>query len=540
MSLIGTYEVIGPVGTGSTSTVWKAHDAQLDRNVALKRLDNPTPALREQWRAEAQVLASLSEAHIVEVYGFIEDDTAAYIVEEWVDGATLSTVLAKHRQLSSKQALGVIRGALLGLAHAHQRGIVHRDVSTSNILVDLTGTSRLIDFGLAAPTGSVGSFGTSAYRSTEATSDQPATPASDVYSAAAVLTHLLTGLAATPPDPSRSDPALRAVLLRALQTNPLDRYRDAGEFLAALEDAAERRYGAAWWTEAGMAALAGSAGVAAVQAAAGASGGHPDTTSDEAATTAAAGLLSPVRGGITRRTKFVAAAAAAGLVALGSIAFAISSRDDGAGAGAKPAPSSTPALTGAPPLASVAASESIAPASIAPSATPTPALTPTPTATPTPTPTAKPVTPAQALAGMYNLTGKFTAVNVFVFNPDNVTPTKVGDPVPPSVWTVKAICTAATTCTAQVVSSSGRRYTLVLSGGHWRGQSETFATNCITGPNAGKPLSHIFIVVDLPDPSAKLASQPKTLTGQQIRHYDGGCGPGSGGTATATIVLTRR
>ncbi|MEP7022171.1 MAG: serine/threonine-protein kinase, partial [Pseudonocardiales bacterium] len=176
MTVVGSYELIGPVGTGSTATVWKARDLQLERDVALKGLEYPTPELRAVWRAEARLLAALDEPHVVKVYDYVEDAESAYIVEEWVDGATLSAVLAMGGKLSTAQALGVVRGALLGLAHAHESGVVHRDVSPGNILVDRSGTSRLIDFGLAGPAGSVGGSGTAAYRSPEGDCGQPMTP----------------------------------------------------------------------------------------------------------------------------------------------------------------------------------------------------------------------------------------------------------------------------------------------------------------------------------------------------------------------------
>ncbi|MEO6714570.1 MAG: protein kinase, partial [Mycobacteriales bacterium] len=119
MTLIGGYELIGAVGSGSTGTVWKALDTRLERHVAVKQLDNPTAQMCTRWRAEARVLAQLEDPHIVEVYEYFEDGADAYIVEEWVEGATLAAVLTAHGSLAIDQALGVLRGALLGLAHAH-------------------------------------------------------------------------------------------------------------------------------------------------------------------------------------------------------------------------------------------------------------------------------------------------------------------------------------------------------------------------------------------------------------------------------------
>ncbi|MEO6713426.1 MAG: serine/threonine-protein kinase [Mycobacteriales bacterium] len=539
MSLVGAYEMIGPVGSGSTATVWKARDNQLDRFVALKRLDNATSHLREQWRAEARTLASLSEPHIVEVYGFAEEADTAYIVEEWVEGATLAAVLAAAGQLSAAQALGVIRGALLGLAHAHERGVVHRDVSAGNILVDQTGTSRLIDFGLAAATGTIGSHGTSAYRSPEAAGEQPVTPASDVYSAAAVLTHLLTGTASVPPATELIDAELRSVVRRALADDPGDRYPDAGSFLGALEEAAERRYGAAWWTEAGMAALVGGAGVAVVGAA-----GDGKRTSRDATLAASVMVPEPTRatvaGGMSKRSKLIAAAAAAAVIIAGIGAAAANrgkTSDDPtpAASSASVIGSGAPAPTPAPtPSPTVSATLSTTPTPSSSSLAPV--LSPTSSAPPSPKPPA--VSPAQAIAGKFTNNGTWTKLNVTLIDEKTGADTKPGDPFGPFEWTITAKC-VANTCTATIVSASGIRYPLKLVTGHWRGRSTT-TNQCYDSNNKPIPnkVGTVLIDVDIPDPSATLTKAPSKLTGTTVRTYDTACG-GSGGTATVAIVLTR-
>lgn len=243
---VGGYAVIGRVGSGTTGTVFKAHDAGLGRDVALKRVPAASVA---GLRAEAARLAQLDDPHVVSVYGFVEEPDAAYLVLEWIEGATLAEVLAAGGRLSIAQALGVCRGALAGLAHAHARGIVHGDVSASNVLVDTAGDSRLIDFGVGGSTP--------AYRAPEVGAGAPSSPASDVYAAAAVLLHLLTGRATPDAAPGlvHVDSGIRPVLATALAPAPADRYPDAAAFLAALEEAGERTYGAAWWTTAGVPAL---------------------------------------------------------------------------------------------------------------------------------------------------------------------------------------------------------------------------------------------------------------------------------------------
>ena len=234
MELLAGYTVLGRLGSGTSGTVWKAHDDTLDRIVAIKALDAPSAASRAQWRSEAQVLAALDDPHLVAVYGYAENAEGAYIIEEWIDGAPLSGVLGAG-PLSTAQALGVIRGALLGLAHVHARGLVHGDIAPANILLDTEGTSKLVDFGLSSSAGAASSgSGTTAYASPEAQRGHPVTAPSDVYAAAAVLAYLLRGRAAPFPVLDDIDAALRPVLQRALDPDPAQRYPHAGAFLTAV------------------------------------------------------------------------------------------------------------------------------------------------------------------------------------------------------------------------------------------------------------------------------------------------------------------
>ena len=344
MTSMGDFELIGRVGSGSSSTVWKAQDKVLGRDVALKELTTPSQELRGRWQAEARTLAELSSPHIVEVYGYVETDETAYLVEQWIDGATVAATLAAGGKLSTPQALSVIRGALLGLAHAHERGIVHGDVSASNILIESDGTSMLIDFGMAGPSGVAISSGTPAYASPEATSEVTSegglTPRSDVYSAAAVLTHLLTGVAAVPPGLSGVDESLRGVLATALALDPADRFPDASAFLAALEESAQRRYGPAWWTQAGIGALVAPAVAVLVKTGVSASAASGVTSG----TATAVKVGGAVARGASRRVIFAGAGAA---VVVAAIVAALLNRPDSHPAAAPP-PASRSGVTTRP------------------------------------------------------------------------------------------------------------------------------------------------------------------------------------------------
>ena len=282
--VFGSYQVEGRVGVGATSTVWKARQPDTDRDVAIKELD---PALvtdagfLEHFRVEARLLASFDHPNIVRVYDFVEEPDAAWIVEEWVNGAGLDAVAAQGR-LSPEQALGVLRGALRGLAHAHESGIVHGDVKPANILVDVDGTSKLVDFGLATPVDTptqdddeTAWSGTLGYIAPELTTGQTASPAADVYAAGVVLHELLTGdrlftadspaavLAAQreaeiPPVPDVGD-RLNDLLRQAISVGPAQRPPNAAALLAELEERAAERYGAAWLSAGSIATLAGLA-----------------------------------------------------------------------------------------------------------------------------------------------------------------------------------------------------------------------------------------------------------------------------------------
>lgn len=296
MPTVGGYELIGRVGTGATGVVWKARDPGLGRNVALKEVPAAAAAT---LRTEASRLAALNDPHVVSVYGFFEEAGSAYLVEEWVEGATLSAVLAESGPLSTPQALGVCRGALLGLAHAHDMGVVHGDVSAVNVLVDTAGVSRLIDFGVGGSTP--------AYRSPEATTGGPLAPSSDVYAAATLVAELLGTV----------DPRLVPVLERARLPQPADRYPDAAAFLVALEEAARATYGTTWWTEAGMAVLVAPAVAGLVTMGVGSTG-----------LGSAAAVAGTGKGGAVLTTKtFIAAATGAAVVAGGAVAFLLT-RDD--------------------------------------------------------------------------------------------------------------------------------------------------------------------------------------------------------------------
>ncbi|MDQ3733622.1 MAG: serine/threonine protein kinase [Actinomycetota bacterium] len=341
------FQVLGRVAQGSTGVVWQARQVELDRLVAIKELSPvllQAPGFLDRFRAEAQTLALLDDPHVVRIFDYVEEPGRAYLVQEWVDGAPLEAVLAQHGRLTPEQGLGVLRGGLIGLAHAHNRGLVHRDISPANILLDRGGTSKLLDFGLAAQTdqgitpGAATSLGTPAFASPEAASGAPMTTRSDVYSAAAVLYLLLSGrlpysgdvgqvlaahASAPVPRLDEHGPELADLLARAMAKNPAQRPADAAAFLAELEDAATQRYGAGWLSRASVAGLVTTtlAGTAAVTAAGTGAAAAPAAQATQtiaygaaATPTTLAGRTAATAGGTGRRILGMPLAAA--LVAL--------------------------------------------------------------------------------------------------------------------------------------------------------------------------------------------------------------------------------
>lgn len=428
---IGLYDVVGRVAEGRTSVVWKARDQALERDVALKQVVLDGSAESGSVRREATLLSSLEHPNIVRVYDLIEQDGQWWLVQEWVPGATLAEVVAKVGRLTPPQSLSVVRGALLGLAFAHSRKVVHGDVAPSNIMVNHEGESKLIDFGLSRGVGEAATGGTPAYASPEALAGASLSPAADVYSVASILIEVLGG------DLRSIHPEVRPVLTKATAAEPSTRHPDAQAFLDDFDRAAERAFGPGWWGAAGLGAAAASAtpavlgglGVGAVAASEGASLGS--------VATAGAAPVSAVRIGAGRlKTGLVVAGS---VVALGAVvAGAVAVTRDGN-----------------PTAGPVATQTTVS--------QPTDAGQPLPTASATPTP----AQPATSFTGTYTYLEVVTASN----NSD----TKVGQKVK-DTWTVRTTCT--NTCTAAVKNSDGDSYSLPMAQSGWK-DSYTTKDYCV-------------------------------------------------------------
>lgn len=194
------YQVLDEIGRGGFGTVYRAFDPRLGREVAIKRLSEPVDPgsdLQARFEREARILASLDHPNIVPIFDAGLDDDYPYIAMKLVAGRSLRQVLDEG-PLEERDALSLLKQIAAGLAHAHSRGILHRDVKPSNILEEKDGRIFLADFGLSASTfqpritqrGAM--IGTLDYMAPEALSGE-CTHQSDLYSLGAVLYKMIFG-----------------------------------------------------------------------------------------------------------------------------------------------------------------------------------------------------------------------------------------------------------------------------------------------------------------------------------------------------------
>jgi eukaryotic-like serine/threonine-protein kinase len=263
--LFGRYRLEEPLGAGGSAQVWRATDKRTGDVVAVKRLHPlvfADAAGRERLLREFRALRDLDEPHVVRVRDLelTEDDGA--LILDYVAGTSLANRLSTGPRPSTSEAVSIALDVAAALAAAHAAGIVHRDVTPGNILLDPDDGARLTDFGIAlAGAGTAGEpaltaegqlVGTLRYLAPEQLRGAPATAASDVHALAAVTYEMLAGRhayeAATPValaeaqargvDPIPSvPPALDAAVRRALSREPADRPPDAAAFAAELREA---------------------------------------------------------------------------------------------------------------------------------------------------------------------------------------------------------------------------------------------------------------------------------------------------------------
>lgn len=200
---LGTYRVLGLLGKGAMGTVFKAYDESLDRLVAIKVLSRELSAdadTVERFRREARAAAALSHPNIVHVYAIGKDGEREFFTMEYVEGKSLGELVRQGVRLSPGKVVEYILQAARGLEAAAKKGIIHRDVKPSNILLGNDGVVRLADFGLskvvkadASMTATGVVVGTPFYMSPEQGKGHALDYRSDIYSLGATMYHLLTG-----------------------------------------------------------------------------------------------------------------------------------------------------------------------------------------------------------------------------------------------------------------------------------------------------------------------------------------------------------
>jgi beta-lactam-binding protein with PASTA domain/tRNA A-37 threonylcarbamoyl transferase component Bud32 len=202
VTLDGRYHVVERIAAGGMGEVFRAHDAVLAREVAIKVLHRSLAgdqALVDRFRREARAAAGLSHPNVVAVYDWGAVDGVYYMVMEYVRGRATRELLNASGRLEPAQAAEIVRQTLRALGHAHQQGFVHRDIKPENILVTTEGVVKVTDFGLArayaegrqTQAGTV--TGTVQYLAPEQIRGEPADPRSDLYSLGIVSYELLTG-----------------------------------------------------------------------------------------------------------------------------------------------------------------------------------------------------------------------------------------------------------------------------------------------------------------------------------------------------------
>lgn len=260
---IGQYQILDKLGEGGMGVVYKAEDTKLHRQVALKFLSSAAlenEDERERFIREARAAARLDHPSICTVYEVGEHDGQPFLSMQFLEGDTIRDAVIQE-PLAVKDAIRYAMQVLDGLGDAHDEGIVHRDIKSSNIMITAKGRAKVLDFGLATLPGSTrithagSTLGTAAYMSPEQAQGDDTDGRTDLWSFGVVFYEMLTGqlpfsgtlpaamlyavVHETPAPlvgvPAEMQPGLQAVIDRALAKSPDDRYATAAEFSADLE-----------------------------------------------------------------------------------------------------------------------------------------------------------------------------------------------------------------------------------------------------------------------------------------------------------------
>jgi predicted Ser/Thr protein kinase len=265
---LGHYQIVSELGRGGMGVVYKGYEPALGRHVAIKELSPSLahdPNLVERFLREARSMAALSDPHIIQVYfiGTDESTQQPFFAMEYIDGESLSGTLKREGKLSVENALKIMHQTAQGLATAHDKGVIHRDIKPGNLMLTKRGQVKIADFGIALATQdiskkltSTGEFvGTPGYLSPEVCLGKTVDQRSDIFSLGIVLFEMLSGktpftdesplglmlevVKADIPDirgiNAEVDPQTAAVLTRMVAKEPADRFQSCHDLAAALE-----------------------------------------------------------------------------------------------------------------------------------------------------------------------------------------------------------------------------------------------------------------------------------------------------------------
>ncbi len=263
--LDGRYEIIEIIGVGGMAVVYKAFDNIDNRIVAVKILKDEyltNEEFRRRFKNESKAIAVLSHPNIVKVFDVSYGDRLQYIVMEYVEGITLKEYISQQGTIEIREAIYFVTQILRALQHAHDKGIVHRDIKPQNIMLIADGTIKVTDFGIArfarsdTKTMTDSAIGSVHYISPEQAKGSVMDAKTDIYSVGVVLYEMLTGklpfqsenavsvalmqLQSEPEKPRNINPdipvGLEQIVMRAMQKNPNDRYQSASEMLMDIDE----------------------------------------------------------------------------------------------------------------------------------------------------------------------------------------------------------------------------------------------------------------------------------------------------------------
>jgi eukaryotic-like serine/threonine-protein kinase len=261
----GHYQVVAELGRGGMGAVYKAFEPELNRHVAIKVMAESLShdaTVVERFLREARSMASLNDPHIIQVYTIGKEEGQPFFAMEYVEGESLSGMLKREGRLAPDQALSIVHQTAMGLSTAHDRGVIHRDIKPGNLMINLRGSVKIADFGIALSAKdlsqkltSTGEFvGTPGYLSPEVCLGKPVDQRSDIFSLGIVLFEMLTGrtpftdesplglmlevVRAEIPDVRELcdavDDEISAILKKMIAKEPEDRYQDCHQLAADL------------------------------------------------------------------------------------------------------------------------------------------------------------------------------------------------------------------------------------------------------------------------------------------------------------------